>query len=40
MNDEAHVAFVDAHAKGVGGDHHLHPVVLEVLLIAGAFLIG
>ena len=40
MDDEAHVAFVDAHAKGVGGHHHLHPVVLEILLAAGTLLVG
>ena len=35
-----HVGLVDAHAKGVGGHHDLHPVVLEVLLGGAALLIG
>ena len=39
VDDEAHVALVDAHAEGVGGHHDLHPVVLEVLLAGTAFLV-
>ena len=33
MDDEPHVGLVDAHAKGIGGHHHLHPVVEEIVLI-------
>ena len=33
MDDEPHVGLVDAHAKGVGGNHHLHPVIAEIVLI-------
>ena len=32
VDDEAHVRFVDAHAEGVGGHHHRHPVGDEVAL--------
>ena len=33
MDDEPHVWLVDAHAKGIGGNHHLYPVVEEIVLI-------
>ena len=36
MDDEPHIGLVDAHAKGVGGHHHLHPVVEEIILIPAA----
>ena len=36
MDDEPHVGLVDAHAKGVGGHHHLDPVVEEIILIPAA----
>ena len=32
MGDEAHVGFVDAHAEGVGGDHHARPARDPLLL--------
>ena len=32
VDDEAHVRLVDAHAEGVGGHHHRHPVGDEVAL--------
>ena len=33
MDDEPHVGLVDAHAESIGGHHHLHPVVEEIVLI-------
>ena len=33
MDDEPHVGLVDAHAKGIGGHHHLHTVIEEIVLI-------
>ena len=36
VDDEAHVGFVDAHAKGDGGDNDLHVVADEGFLIAVA----
>ena len=33
VDDKTDVGFVDAHAKRVGGHHHLDPVIEEILLV-------
>ena len=40
VDDEGDVGLVDAHAEGVRGDHHLRPVVQEVVLILAALGVG
>ena len=36
VDDEPDVGLVDAHAEGVGGHHHLHPVEQKILLVLAA----
>ena len=36
VDHHPHVGLVDAHAEGVGGHHHLHPVVEELFLVSAA----
>ena len=40
VDDKADVGLVDAHAEGVGGHHHVCPVVEELLLVGMALLRG
>ena len=40
VDDIPDIGLVDAHAEGVGGHHHLHPVVEEVLLVPLPLLWG
>ena len=38
MDDEADIGFIDAHAKGIGGHHHLHTVIQKIVLVFAAHL--
>ena len=40
VDDVAHIAFVDAHAKGNGGHHNLHLIFQELLLVRSALFGG
>ena len=39
VDHEAHVGFVDAHAEGDGGHHHVHLIAVERLLVGRAHVV-
>ena len=39
MDDEAHIRFVDPHAKRIGGHHHLPSVIDKIFLVLPPLLI-
>ena len=40
VDDKTHIGFVNAHAKGIGRDHHVPAVISKILLVALALRVG